>query len=100
MTMLGACAGLFFKRASENLKPSYLLRNYNLYIGGILYLISALVNIYVLRFLDYSVVLPITSITYIWTMLLSYFILKEKISVKKIVGVCLIIIGAVMISCL
>ncbi|MFR2167688.1 MAG: hypothetical protein ACLS5W_07540 [Coprococcus sp.] len=47
-----------------------------------MYLVSALLNIYVLRYLDYSVVLPLTSVTYIWTMVISYFILKEKISKK------------------
>lgn len=98
MTILGAFAGMFLKRASSNLNIKALLLNYNLYIGGLLYLISALLNIYVLRFLDYSVVLPLTSITYVWTMLISYFVLKEKITVKKIIGVCLIILGAVIIS--
>ena len=70
MTILGAFAGMFLKRASSNLNIKALLLNYNLYIGGLLYLISALLNIYVLRFLDYSVVLPLTSITYVWTCLL------------------------------
>lgn len=98
MTVLGAFAGMFLKRASCNLKIKALLLNYNLYIGALLYLLSAMLNIYVLRFLDYSVVLPLTSITYVWTMLISYFVLKEKITVKKITGVCLVILGAVIIS--
>lgn len=55
-------------------------------------------NIWVLRFWDYSVVLPLTSLTYIWTMVLSYIILKEKISAKKIVGVILILAGAILVS--
>ena len=58
---------------------------------------SAVMNIWILRYLDYSVVLPLTSLTYIWTMILSYIILKEKIS-KKIVGVLLILIDAVLVS--
>lgn len=98
MTALGAFASLFLKKASENLNLKSLLLNYNLYLGGALYLVAAIVNIYVLKFLDYSLVLPLTSLTYIWTMLISYFILKENIGFKKIIGVSLIVIGAIIIS--
>ena len=61
-------------------------------------MVAALINIFVLRHLDYSVVLPLTSITYIWTMILSYITLKEKISNKKIIGVCLIVVGALILA--
>ncbi len=98
MTLLGAIASLFLKKASSSKSILDLIKNKNIYIGGFLYLSSAILNIYLLKFLDYSVVLPMTSITYIWTMILSYFILKEKISKKKIIGVISIIIGVVCIA--
>lgn len=98
MTMLGSAASLFLKKASGSDGIICMLKNINLYIGGGLYLASAVLNIYVLKFLDYSVVLPLTSLTYIWTMILSYMILKEKITRKKIGGVVLILIGAVCVS--
>ena len=98
MTAIGSIASLFLKKASGADGLVALLKNINLYIGGGLYLASAVINIIVLRHLDYSVVLPLTSITYIWTMVLSYLILKEKITKRKIGGVVLIIIGAVIIS--
>lgn len=98
MTVLGAFAGLFLKKSSSASNIKGLILNINLYIGGILYLISAFMNIYVLKFLDYSVVLPLTSITYVWTMIISYLILKENINLKKILGVILIFLGAVLIT--
>ena len=98
MTLLGAVASLFFKKASSCSGAVKVLKNTNLYIGGFLYLASAVLNIIVLRKLDYSLVLPLTSITYAWTMIISYLILKERISRRKIGGVILIIIGAVSIS--
>lgn len=98
MTMLGSVASLFLKRASESDSLAGLLKNINLYVGGFLYLASAVLNIWILRFLYYSVVLPLTSLTYIWTMVLSYLILKEKITPKKIGGVILILIGAICVS--
>lgn len=98
MTMLGAAASLFLKKASGTADIITMLENMNLYIGGILYLASAVLNIWLLRYLDYSVVLPLTSLTYIWTMVLSYLILKEKITKKKIVGVFMILVGAICVS--
>lgn len=98
MTMLGSVASLFLKRASGTKGIITMLKNINLYIGGVLYLVSAVLNIWILRYLDYSVVLPLTSLTYIWTMVLSYMILKEKITKKKIAGVIFILIGAVGVS--
>ena len=98
MTMLGAIASLFLKRASSFLNLLTLIKNHNLYCGAFLYFLSAILNIYVLRYLEYSVVLPLTSLTYVWTMFLSYLFLKEKIGVKKCVGVSLIFAGAIVVS--
>ena len=98
MTMLGAVASLFLKKASGADGLLALIKNINLYIGGFLYLASAVLNIWILRYLDYSVVLPLTSLTYIWTMILSYLILKEKITLKKVGGIVLILVGAICVS--
>lgn len=98
MTLLGSIASLFLKKASGASGLLAIIKNPNLYLGAFLYLASAVLNIYILRYLDYSVVLPLTSLTYIWTMILSYMILKEKITNKKIFGVILILIGAVFVS--
>jgi drug/metabolite transporter (DMT)-like permease len=98
MTVMGAFAGLFLKRASGTKGLKDLLVNRSLYFGAGLYLLSALINIYLLRTMDYSVVLPLTSITYIWTMAISYSFLRERIGRGKIVGVALILIGAFLVT--
>lgn len=98
MTALGSVASLFLKKASGADDLLSMLKNADLYIGGSLYLVSAVLNIIVLRFLDLSIVLPLTSITYIWTMALSCLILKERITKRKLTGVMLIVIGAICIS--
>lgn len=98
MTLIGSVASLFLKQASSQSNGLIeLIKNFNCYLGGALYFISALLNIIILRYLDYSIVLPLTSVTYIWTMILSYWILKEKITKKKVMGVGLIVIGAVFL---
>ena len=98
MTILGSVAALFLKKSSKTEGFKKLIKNKNLYIGGSLYLIAALINIYVLRYLDYSTVLPLTSMTYIWTMILSFFVLKEKMTIQKVIGAIGIVIGAVLIT--
>lgn len=98
MTLMGAVAALFLKRASSFKSIKDLLTNIHFYIGGLLYFLSALLNIYILKYLDYSVVLPLTSITYIWTMILSCMILKEKVGSRKMIGIFGIIVGAVLIA--
>ena len=97
MTMLGTVAAVFFKKAAgkEILKSFF---DVNLYIGVFLYLIAAVLNVYILKYLDYSLVLPMTSLTYIWTVLVSYLVFKEKIVKQKLFGVLLILVGAVFIA--
>lgn len=98
MTLIGAVASLFLKKASGGENILVLLRNRNLYFGGVLYMLSAVLNIYVLKYLEYSVVLPLTSLTYVWTMIISKVMLDEKITKKKGIGVTLILVGAIFIA--
>jgi drug/metabolite transporter (DMT)-like permease len=98
MTMLGALGSYFFKKAtSQGIKFQ---RNLliNIMAGGIFYIGGALLNIILLKYIAYTIVYPLTSITYIWTLIFSYFLLSEKITKRKILGLCFIIFGAVIIS--
>lgn len=99
MTVIGAFAGFSLKKStSESSSIFRVILSKWFYIGSFLYLFSALLNIYVLKSLPYTIVLPLTSITYIWTMVISYKLLKEKITYKKIGGVVFILIGAIFIG--
>ena len=98
MTMLGASASVFLKKASAKSDLLSVIKSPAIYTGGILYLTAALLNIYVLSKLDYSKVLPLTSVTYVWTMAFSYMFFNERINLKKASGVLLIILGAVLIT--
>lgn len=97
MTLMGSVASFFLKKASGFDGLSTLLTDKNLYLGAGLYVLSAVINVIVLRFLDYSMVLPLTSITYVWTMVISRLFLKETIGLKKILGVACIILGCICI---
>lgn len=98
MSFLGSVASIFLKKASGSDGILGIITNINLYIGGFLYVAGAGINIFVLRYMDYSAVLPLSSATYIWTMILSYLMLNEKITKKKILGVLCIVIGALCVA--
>ncbi|GHU66513.1 permease [Clostridia bacterium] len=98
---LGAFASYFFKGASgalNGLNVTILLRQKAFWIGGFLYLIAACNNIFLLQHFLYSILLPMSSITYIWTMVIARRLLGEKITFRKIIGICAIVLGAVLIS--
>ncbi|MFB5661958.1 EamA family transporter [Alteribacillus sp. HJP-4] len=96
-TLFGAVGGYFFKKASGDGLAINKVFVSNFIAGAFFYGTGALLNIYVLKFLPYTVVFPLTSITYIWTMLLSSIFLKEIITVRKIIGVGCIIIGSFLL---
>lgn len=98
MTLAGSVAALFLKRASGSGGFFSMFLAPALYIGAFLYLFSAILNILLLQKMDYSVVLPLTSLTYIWTMFLSSRLLGERITRRKLAGVCAILIGAALIA--
>ena len=98
MTMFGSIASIFLKKAAGKENVRDILLCGNLYLGGGMYLIASLLNIVILHYLDYSVVLPMTSLTYIWTIFFARLLLKEALSVRKIIGAMVIVVGAIIIS--
>ena len=101
MTFSGSLGAFFLKKGTgklSNISLLEMIRIPEMYIGGVLYLLGAGTNIILLRRLPYTVVYPLTSLTYVWTMFISASLLKEKITGNKIGAVLLIIIGICFIS--
>jgi len=103
-TAVGAIASYHFKRASSSItginmaSVGALSKNKRFYLGVFLYLIAAANNIFVLKYMDYSIILPLASLTYIWTMVLAFRLLGETITKRKIFGVAAIIVGAILLA--
>lgn len=100
-TLTGSTGAIFLKQGMNKLvKVSFvkMITNAWLIFGVILYIVSALANIMLYKYLPYSVAFPMTSLTYVWTVIISYFTFKEKITPMKIVAVILIIAGIVIIE--
>ncbi|QTN00824.1 EamA family transporter [Sediminibacillus dalangtanensis] len=93
-TLFGALGGFFFKKASGQdftLNSKLLI---HLLAGGMFYGAGAILNVWTLKHLPYTVVFPLTSLTYVWTLLLSSIWLRETLTKNKIVGVLLIVAGS------
>jgi drug/metabolite transporter (DMT)-like permease len=98
LTLSGAFGGFFFKKTTASGSFYKMISSPNLYIGSIFYVLGAVFTIYVLKYKPISVVMPLTSITYIWTLIISRFLLHEKITRFKLVGIIFIIIGAINVG--
>lgn len=99
MTLGGALGAFFFKQGARQVNGIFtIFIRPKIYLGGIFYVLSALLNVYLLRYLDYSVLYPMTAFTYIWSLIISKCFLGEKINAKKIIGVMAILFGAVLLN--
>ena len=98
MTLLGSFGGYFFKKSTSGFTVVSIVKSKFLYIGVLLYVSSAILNIIALKYMPLTVVMPMSAIAYVWTMLTSRFILKEKITKFKILGITSIIIGVIVVA--
>lgn len=97
MTLIGAFASLALKKGCVNLSIKTIYKNLWIYIGGLLYLSTAFINIILLKYLDYTVVLPFTSLTYVWSAIFAFVFLKEKIFAKQMLGLAMIVCGSFLL---
>lgn len=98
MTLCGSLGALFFKRGAADMTGlRAMLTSPRLWAGGCFYLAGAGLNILLLRVLPYSVVYPLTSLTYVWSLVLSALILRERVSAGKLLGVGAVCLGVFLL---
>lgn len=98
MTLFGSLGALFLKRGSAKVSElKSLVTTPQIWLGGLFYLAGALLNIYLLRGYSYSIVYPLTSLTYVWSLILSALLLHEKVTVQKLFGIAAICLGAFLL---
>ena len=99
MAFIASFASYFLKKASsgEGSKLKILLSPF-FYLGGILYVVSSCLSIVLMQFLPYAIILPLGSLTYVWTMFISRWLLHEEISKRKLIGITVIICGVVLLA--
>ncbi len=99
-SVFGAYISILFKQASRRFRFSIrgTIKNYKLILSLFGYGISALVFIYLLKFVEVSILYPIFSSSYIWISIFSIKFLNEKMNKLKWLGIILIIFGISLIS--
>ncbi len=99
MTLAGSLGAFFFKKSTSDLTNVFsLLRVPSFYLGGVLYCLAALMNVVLLRYMDYTILYPMGAIAYIWSLIISNRFLGEKITKKKVLGIALICVGVVLLT--
>ncbi len=105
--ILGAVAQYFLKMGvnsvSENSKSiSEIIKsgvtNLHLLSGLFCYGLSLLLWFYVLSKMELSKAYPLVSLGYVFTLFLGYFFLNETITVSKVAGIVLIMVGVVVLA--
>ncbi len=98
-SILGAIGQVFFKIGSKAFDGGLLqifiafLTNKFLFFGLVLYGISTLIYVTTLRHVSLSIAYPTIATSYITVVFLSHFFLGESLSIYKILGSVIILIG-------
>jgi len=83
-------------RMSFNIK--LLIKNWRLILGLFLYGLGTVISLPALKYGDLSILYPVVALQYVWTNILSYKFLGEKMSILKWSGVLLILVGVGLIG--
>jgi uncharacterized membrane protein len=94
--LIGSFGPIYLKRGSELIKPnqkSTIYKNWHLIIGIFIYGFAAIIGLPALKGGDLSVIYPLVGLSYVWVCLFSVFMLKEKMTFLKWLGIIIIIMG-------
>jgi drug/metabolite transporter (DMT)-like permease len=99
-SFIGSFGALFLKAGASKLNRGlrYLVFNGRLLLGVALFCASSVAYVVGIRRGELSVLYPLVSLSYIWTLLWSVLFLKERLSRNKIYGLLLIVAGIVLIG--
>ena len=97
-TLTSTAAQVFFKLASHTFAFSLSGISIWLLLGFISYSISAVLLVLAFRHGELSVFNPLQSAEFIWTLIASWLILKEVISIQNVIGVSIIFLGIIILT--
>jgi drug/metabolite transporter (DMT)-like permease len=99
-SFVGSFGAVFLKwgagRISRNLKT--IIFNWRLAAGVALYLISTVFYLMALKKGELSILFPMVSLGYVWTLLWSKFFFGEPFSRRKFAGLALIFAGLIVLN--
>lgn len=75
-----------------------LLTNWQLACSGVAIAVATILWMYILRHFEFSIAYPLISISYVFGMLAAVFIFHEAVPPLRWAGVCLIILGVILVA--
>jgi len=99
-TLLTSFGQFFIKKGTANILWNFssIITNFPFLFGFFLYGLGAIVLIFALKHGELSVLYPFIALSFIWVYLLSFFLLSEKITIFKWLGIVFIIVGVSFIG--
>ena len=98
-SFIGSFGAVFLKMGSAKLSGGLSqILNYRLAAGVALYLLSTCFFIVAIRNGELTVLYPLVSLGYVWTMLWSKLFFKEPLTRQKFLGLFLILVGVSFIG--
>jgi len=95
-TLIGAYGAYQLKKGATILRLNTLYKNKELIRGILCYGGSVFLFIPALRYGDLHIIFPFTALTYVWSLIISAFVLHENVTRIRIIGVLLIMIGIIL----
>ena len=75
-----------------------LLTNWQFAASGLLFALASLLWMYIVKVFPFSSAYPMISLSYVLGMLAAILVFHEEVSVVKWLGVCLIVLGCILIA--
>ncbi|ANE48910.1 hypothetical protein SY83_13140 [Paenibacillus swuensis] len=84
--------------SGDILSVFYVLINPYIFLGLVLYFVSAVTWIVILSKYQLSFVSPLLSVNYIFSLIVGYYLFQEPVNMARIIGAVIITIGVVIMT--
>lgn len=99
-SFIGSFGAVFLKSASQRLNREIqtLYTNWRLAVGIVLYVLSSLFYLKGIKHGELTILYPMVSLGYVWTLIWSRLIFREPLTRSKFLGLGLIIAGIILLN--
>ena len=97
---IASCSQVLLKTAANKIHKSNIAEylNARVLLAYTMFGVSAIIGMYVLRHIPISLASAIEAVAYAYVAILSRFILKERITKRKLIGIIMIFFGVIIFS--
>lgn len=96
--LIASSSQILLKKSAIKTHESVIKEYLNLYtiVAYFIFGVSALITIFVAKYLPLSMISVMESLGYVFIPILSYFFLREKLHKKQILGIALVLFGVIL----